>query len=87
MDENNRNNLPKRPEPNLTSKAWSLTKSLMRYAVEGFPNVSEKVFEKRMLICNSCEFLKRNNSSCGVCGCAIEYKGRMKTESCPKNKW
>ena len=59
----------------------------MRYAVEGFPNVSEEIFERRMLICNSCELLKRQNSSCSVCVCAVEYKGRMKTESCPKNKW
>ena len=87
MDENNKPELPKRPEPNIVSKGWSLTKSLMRYAVEGFPNVSEQVFEARMLTCNSCEFLKKKESTCGVCGCAIEYKGRMGTESCPKNKW
>ena len=79
--------LPKRPEPSIMAKGWSLTKSLMRYAVEGFPNVSEQVFEARMLTCNSCEFLKKHESTCGVCGCAIEYKGRMETESCPKSKW
>ena len=37
-------------EPNLAEKGWSLTKSLMRYAMSGFPNVSEELFEKRMLI-------------------------------------
>ena len=82
MDKDNK---PK--QPNIIDKGWSLTKSLMRYAVEGFPNVSEEIFEKRMLICNSCELLKRDKGTCGVCGCVIEYKGRMQTESCPKSKW
>jgi|TARA_R100000479_G_scaffold164543_1_gene103422 hypothetical protein len=82
MDKDNNNK-----EPNLIRKGWSLTKSLIRYASEGFPNVSEEIFEKRMLICNSCELLKRDKGTCGVCGCVVEYKGRMKTESCPKNKW
>ena len=74
-------------EPNLAEKGWRLTKSLMRYAMSGFPNVSEELFEKRMLICNGCELLKKEKGTCGVCGCVVEYKGRMETESCPEKKW
>ena len=33
-------------EPNLAEKGWSLTKSLMRYAMSGFPNVSEELLKK-----------------------------------------
>tara|TARA_R100000008_G_scaffold26150_1_gene14237 strand:- start:21378 stop:21617 length:240 start_codon:yes stop_codon:yes gene_type:complete len=72
---------------NLAEKGWSLTKSLMRYAMQGFPNVSEKVYEDRMMICNSCELLNKEKGACMACGCAVEYKGRMETESCPKKKW
>ena len=74
-------------EPALAAKAWSLTKALMRYGMAGFPNITEELFEKRMLICNGCESLNRKAAKCTVCGCAVEYKGRMKTESCPKKKW
>ena len=55
--------------------------------VEGFPNVSQEEYEQRMLMCNSCEFLNKKNSTCNVCGCAVEYKGRMETERCPENRW
>ena len=82
MDKNN-----EKQSPNLAQKGWSLTKSLMRYAMSGFPNVGEEIYEKRMLICNGCEHLNRAHSSCMVCGCKVEYKGRMETESCPKKKW
>ena len=73
--------------PNLAQKGWSLTKALMRYGMAGFPNVTEDIFERRMLICHGCEDLNKIKSKCTVCGCAVEFKGRMETESCPKNKW
>tara|TARA_R100001509_G_C4718097_1_gene165647 strand:- start:15 stop:308 length:294 start_codon:yes stop_codon:yes gene_type:complete len=85
------NNMDKKKDkvtpPNLLQKGWSLSKSLMRYAVEGFPNVSQEEYEQRMLMCNSCEFLNKKNSTCNVCGCAVEYKGRMETEKCPESRW
>ena len=31
----------KRQEPVLATKAWSLTKALMRYGMAGFPNITE----------------------------------------------
>lgn len=77
----------KQETPNIAVKGWSLTKSLMRYAISGFPNVSEELYEKRMLICNGCEDLDKLASACRACGCKVEYKGRMETESCPKQKW
>ena len=77
----------KTEEPGLHTKAWSLTKSLTRYAMSGFPNVAEKIYEQRMLICHGCEKLNKEKASCMVCGCKVEYKGRMETESCPQKKW
>jgi len=74
-------------ELNLAEKGWSLTKSLMRYAMQGFPNVSEGEYEERMMTCHSCEFLSKDTGNCQICGCVVEYKGRMETEKCPKDKW
>jgi len=87
MDKEKRPIMSQEDGPNLAKKGWSLTKSLMRYAMSGFPNVEEELFERRMLICNGCESLNKKSAKCGVCGCVVEYKGRMETESCPKKKW
>ncbi len=73
--------------PTLVDKGFNLAKSLLRYATEGFPNVSQDIYEKRMLICNSCESLNKKKAICKLCGCHVEYKGRMETESCPSKKW
>lgn len=81
MDNNNKK------EPNPIQKGFSLAKSLLRYAKEGFPNVSKEIYEKRMVTCQSCDDLNRQKATCNLCGCYVEYKGRMETESCPKNKW
>ena len=74
-------------EPNLIKKGFTLGKALFKYASEGFPNVSKEVYEERLLTCNGCEFLNRKKETCMVCGCVIEYKARMETESCPQKKW
>tara|TARA_R100001594_G_scaffold148874_2_gene205166 strand:+ start:207 stop:464 length:258 start_codon:yes stop_codon:yes gene_type:complete len=74
-------------EPNIIKKGFSLANSLLRYAREGFPNVSQDIYEQRMLTCNSCDDLDKKMSTCKLCGCYVEYKARMETESCPKNKW
>jgi hypothetical protein len=74
-------------QPGIIKKGFSLGKSLVRYATAGFPNVSKEIYEQRMMTCNSCELLNKKNETCTSCGCIVEYKGRMETESCPENKW
>lgn len=41
--------------------------------------------EKRLLICDECEF--RTNNKCKLCGCNLAAKTLVKNSECPKNKW
>ena len=74
-------------KPSAVKRGFSLAQSLLRYAREGFPNVAQDVYEQRMVTCSGCDDLNKERATCNLCGCYVEYKGRMKTESCPKNKW
>lgn len=57
--------------------------------VKGFSkmivNSEDDFSEDRRNVCNSCSF--RKNLFCGVCGCVIAAKSKVKEEYCPKNKW
>jgi len=41
--------------------------------------------DKRMPICNSCEF--KTDEFCGKCGCLLEAKTRVMSEQCPEGFW
>lgn len=58
-----------------TMKAWSKT---------GFKK--HKYSEKRLNICNSCDFFK-NKKTCLLCGCYMPTKTKIEGAKCPINKW
>ena len=39
----------------------------------------------RMKICINCE--DRDGKFCGICGCLLDAKTRVKDEECPKDLW
>lgn len=41
----------------------------------------------RMAICNSCDKFNSKTTQCGVCGCFMSAKTRLKKASCPIGKW
>jgi len=56
----------------------------------------EEIASKRMDICNSCEHIDREGSSCfmpgtqpccGLCGCKLAFKIRSLSSKCDANKW
>ena len=47
--------------------------------------VSSGVYEKRLKICKSCDYL--NEGTCGACGCYVELRAAAKTGRCPYKKW
>lgn len=49
-------------------------------------NVSEEERQRRMSICNDCEFFK-NGRRCTKCGCLMGFKTRLRTGACPIGKW
>lgn len=54
-------------------------------AIKESDRVSEEVYEARLLVCKSCEFL--NAGTCGACGCYVELRAAAKTGKCPYKKW
>ncbi|MCR5213008.1 MAG: DUF6171 family protein [Eubacterium sp.] len=47
--------------------------------------VSDEVFERRINICKSCEYLL--GATCNKCGCYVEFRANVKQGTCPKKKW
>ena len=83
--------------PTITEQASSLARSLVRWALSGFPVCTEEEVLQRLAICQgdgtnpACVHFRgyRENGHirCGQCGCRLRKKAYLKTESCPIGKW
>lgn len=40
---------------------------------------------ERLQVCAHCDF--RKGTLCGICGCVLEAKARLKEEDCPLGQW
>jgi hypothetical protein len=49
--------------------------------------VPSEVADMRFDICKSCPHLSEITSQCKKCGCFMQAKTKLKTASCPINKW
>lgn len=47
----------------------------------------QSIIDKRLEICNSCEFLTKLTKQCKKCGCFMEFKSKLKNAGCPIGKW
>lgn len=47
----------------------------------------EKEQERRMEICNSCPLFDKVQKRCTKCGCYMNFKTMLSSESCPIGKW
>lgn len=76
---------------NILQKAANFAKSSVAFIAAGMPCCSEDEIAKRLRTCASCEnfdgFAYKGMGECKICGCNMEIKSIMKTESCPQNKW
>jgi hypothetical protein len=77
--------------PTLTKQIVSFAKSMKKWAKSKFAMASKAVYEKRLSICQSCEFHDpsgwKGRGKCLKCGCCTSAKAKLKTEKCPLNKW
>lgn len=68
--------------------------SVYRVAVEsagealagGSVTVNERLHAQRLRECQACPQLS-NSGTCGLCGCVVSFKTRVKAASCPAGKW
>jgi len=64
--------------------------AVKKYAESDFKNVGSDIFEKRKLICRTCEFWDEDGwfgkGKCNKCGCS-SLKLRIAVAECPIGKW
>ena len=92
MDPNRSNIRLSGPErPNIRVMAVNLTKTakdVINGALSGSAILAvEEKSNSRLEICNSCEFLIKEQTRCSKCGCFMKTKVRLETASCPIQKW
>ena len=66
-------------------KVFNILKGLL-YKLKGKNN---EIRRERILVCDNCEFKKNNifGGNCKACGCFLELKTRIPSESCPFEFW
>tara|TARA_B100001250_G_C19776426_1_gene779760 strand:- start:359 stop:619 length:261 start_codon:yes stop_codon:yes gene_type:complete len=67
-----------------------ILKSIKSVFIGKNPFVDPEVAIKRIKKCEDCENLLgsiRRKYICRICECKIQYKARLKSSSCPINKW
>jgi hypothetical protein len=75
----------------LLEKASNFAKSAIIFVKAGMPCADEAEIARRLRICSDCPNFDpegyKNMGKCEVCGCNMEIKTIMATETCPQNRW
>ena len=53
----------------------------------GEPPRSEEAIEAALAICRGCEKFEPKQERCTLCGCFMQLKTRLRSQSCPIGKW
>jgi hypothetical protein len=64
---------------------WNFTKAVARRTMDGFGDLADDIYERRLAICTLCE--SRNGERCAECGCPCAAKSSWPTEACPIGAW
>lgn len=73
------------PMPHPVEMAKSLVNDGIKWVMGGMKLSPKEVSEKRLSICNECEFY--SGARCSKCGCQMRVKTTLATSSCPIGKW
>lgn len=76
--------------PKLGQMASTFAKAIVdetKYIVSGSGLLNQDEVNKRIEVCNSCEFFVKDDKRCIKCGCFIKIKARMRSQKCPIGKW
>lgn len=75
----------KKKLPSIFDMGKNFLSSMAKAVLEGPGMVTNEQYEERLNICALCE--NRNDQRCGVCGCFISGKAKLKASECPLGKW
>lgn len=77
----------------LAEKVGNFGMAALAYATDGFKNVTEEEYQRRLEICKGCPLVQiaGETMKCGACGCTLNgdilAKARWRTQECPQKKW
>lgn len=82
------------PAPSLIAQAGNAASAVFGWVRAGTPSRTAEEVARIKAICASCDrhqkvlfgFI-RCSAAKGGCGCLADFKGRMKTEHCPLERW
>lgn len=78
-------------KPGLFKRGRNLAKAVAKAgaaAISGDTVFCRKLdAEQRVLICEACELFDGSDRTCSDCGCFVDAKAKIQTESCPMAKW
>ena len=61
-------------------------KAIFKYILYG-QQTSIDIYIDRLTICRNCNNFNCEKWICKKCGCYLDKKAKMNTESCPDDKW
>lgn len=73
--------------PSMMQMAKNFAGSMKDAAKDGFKGSGEDLTKERLEICAGCEFFIPDQQRCSKCGCAMAFKTRLRSASCPIGKW
>lgn len=77
-------------EPDLPSNlrmSGEITRAAAQALTKGIKRVSEEDYQKRLAICEACEWHRKSDNRCAKCGCFLKYKARLEAWHCPIGEW
>ena len=69
--------------PTLFQMIKSFAVEVGKYVASGAQNVTPEDYVDRLDACLICPHLQKEKMRCGLCGCLLEHKAKMKTTTCP----
>lgn len=82
-------NQPPMPSPVQMTRnlLQSMGRNIQSVAAGNSLRISPEEAQKRLSICNTCEFFLKPQQRCGKCGCYMAVKTYLRAEKCPMGKW
>jgi len=77
-------------DPSIFKQVFNFGKAVSKYISSGLEDVSQKEYNRRLMICSKCEHVNEVFDKCLICGCKLTIKAKWATERCPhpdENKW
>ena len=71
--------------PSLATKLWNVAHAVTAFVADGMQTVDASEYERRLQICDECQF--RSNDHCSHCGCHLLIKARGSAFHCPVKLW